>query len=88
VSFPEPRQWNGDDMEPMPSVEDERHPCEQCGEPCTESELVWRLVCRQTMSSPAEHEPIGCAHCLGGEDYDEAYERAAAKYDGEGKDWR
>jgi hypothetical protein len=62
--------------------------CERCGEPCEDREIVWRQVSRQTMSSPAEHEPIGCTSCLGGEDYDEAYERAAAKYDGEGKDWR
>ena len=42
------------------------------------------------MSSPAEYDQIGCASCLGGEDYDEAYERAAAKYIGDigEKDWR
>jgi len=87
MSIPEPEQWNGNDMTPMPSVPDKRHPCEKCGELCEDRDIVWRQVCRQTLSSPAEHEPVGCVSCVG-EDYDEAYERAAAKYDGTGKDWR
>ena len=43
-------------------------------------------TCKQTHSSPAEYERW-CRHCIP-EDRDEAYERAAARYDGEGKDWR
>jgi hypothetical protein len=61
--------------------------CEKCGQPCEEKDLLWREVRRQTLSSPAEYDPVGCTFCVG-ELYDEAYERAAAKYDGTGRDWR
>lgn len=61
--------------------------CETCGQPCDEIDIVWKQTARQTMSSPAEYEPVGCTACVR-TDYDEAYERAAARYDGTGKDWR
>jgi hypothetical protein len=63
--------------------------CEKCGAECIQAELVWKQTARQTMSSPAEHDNVGCVHCLP-EGYDEAYEQAAAKYTGENgeKDWR
>lgn len=52
----------------------------------------WRLVSRQTHWSPAEYDEVGplCADCrsAGTEERDDAYERAAARYDGKGKDWR
>lgn len=51
-----------------------------------------RLVSRQTHWSPAEYDEVGplCADCWteGTRERDDAYERAAARYDGEGKDWR
>lgn len=47
------------------------------------------LACRQTHWSPDEYDAVLiCQSCMDGEERDEDYERAAARYDGEGKDWR
>jgi hypothetical protein len=60
--------------------------CDHCDHLVPVSRLQAVQVCRATMSSPAEYEQW-CQDCIGPE-RDEAYERAAARYDGEGKDWR
>jgi hypothetical protein len=83
VSFPDPEQFNGSDMRPMGRADADRN-CDKCGS--FSYELAPVQVCKQTHSSPAEYEGW-CRSCMG-EDYDEDYERAAATYDGEGKDWR
>ena len=45
-------------------------------------------VCKQTHWSPAEYERWCRACARVDDDRDEDYERAAANYDGSGKDWR
>jgi len=54
--------------------------------------VIEYCTARQTCSSPAEHEAIGpvCGDCHEAmtTERDEAYERAAARYDGTGRDWR
>lgn len=65
--------------------------CEHCHRLCLDEDIRWRQTARETMSSPAEHEQVGCVSCVGlVRDDDEDYERAAAKYDGANgeKDWR
>lgn len=61
--------------------------CDKCHKPAAPLNDV--QVCRQTHSSPAEYE-LWCDACIGPQyDADDlAYERAAASYDGDGKDWR
>lgn len=61
--------------------------CGKCAGYVPTRDLAPVLVGKQTHSSPAEYEEW-CARCRGWEDRDEVYERAAAKYDGEGRDWR
>jgi hypothetical protein len=84
VSIPEPEQWNGSDMRPMDRADADRH-CDKCGS--FSYELAPVQVCKQTMSSPAEYEGW-CRICAGPCRDDDDYERAAARYDGTGKDWR
>jgi len=88
-SFPEPRQWNGD--EPDPHAFDERpdETCPHCGEVgdhhCAET-------CDDTECPDCVCQGCGSKHCRC-DDYDEDYERAAAHARGNdfadtgGKDW-
>ena len=67
--------------------------CHCCRKPVKDRDVQWaeRYVSRATMLSPAEYEDVPlCQQCyaFSREERDEAYERAAARYDGEGKDWR
>lgn len=51
--------------------------------------IVPVLERRATYSSPAEYaDVLICSACLESPAPDDAYERAAAGYDGEGRDWR
>lgn len=62
--------------------------CSNCGSQ-QDVVVVPVLERRATMSSPAEYaDTLICESCLESPEPDEAYERAAAQYDGEGKDWR
>ena len=66
--------------------------CEKCGLAIAADDLVVVQVLAATRYSPAESEAYH-ADCLpydarNDPDYDEVYERAAARYDGKGKDWR
>lgn len=62
--------------------------CDKCHRD-TDEPIHTVQTARATMSSPAEYE-FWCERCLGPQyDADDvAYARAAARYDGEGRDWR
>jgi len=64
--------------------------CAVCGKPIADEDLVTQTVleARQTHWSPAEYIDVTLHQQCADYDCDEAYERAAARYDGEGKDWR
>lgn len=69
--------------------------CHSCRRPILKRDLVWGAVNyqRPTMHSPAEWDEVPLHRaCLAQSEpeRDEAYERAAAKYDGANgeKDWR
>jgi hypothetical protein len=49
---------------------------------------VWVQTSKQTHWSPAEYDEVDIHSRCENNDRDEAYEGAAARYDGEGKDWR
>lgn len=66
--------------------------CAYCTKPIRKADLVWRTqqTARQTHSSPAEYDmvPLHEACAEGDERAEDPHERAAARYDGDGKDWR
>ncbi len=66
--------------------------CHVCRKPVKAKDASWFeiQVSRQTMSEPAEYDEVPvCPSCVQIEpERDEAYERQAARYDGDGKDWR
>jgi hypothetical protein len=65
--------------------------CSVCGKPIDPEDLVVRpvMVARQTHWEPEEFIDVTLhQQCADEPERDEAYERAAARYDGEGKDWR
>lgn len=60
--------------------------CDRCGRRALVCRLQDVLVSRRTHWEPAEYAQW-CERCVGPE-RDPDYERAAARYDGEGRDWR
>jgi hypothetical protein len=66
--------------------------CDRCGKRTAETVLWHVQILSASHTSPAEYEwrclRPSCAPPTDRSDMDEAYERAAARYDGEGKDWR
>lgn len=63
--------------------------CDNCGKRTSAKQMDVVCVSDRTWDSPAEYE-VYCRRpsCDVNGERDEAYERAAARYDGEGKDWR
>jgi hypothetical protein len=62
--------------------------CDKCGKRTSDKQIQVVCVSDRSHWSPAEYEQW-CFRCAApAEDRDEAYERAAASYDGDGPDWR
>jgi hypothetical protein len=63
--------------------------CDHCGKRTSSREMWDKQVCRASHSGPAEYERY-CLRpsCRPEPERDDVYERAAARYDGSGRDWR
>jgi hypothetical protein len=63
--------------------------CDKCGKRTSERHMWVACVAGASHDSPAEYERY-CRRpsCAPKPERDEAYERAAARYDGDGPDWR